>query len=56
MQDNRDGYDGGGDAGRQQKIYGTTEMEKWVGRTVADWANIDKEQLPTWGSIVAPIT
>ena len=37
MQDNIVGYDNGGYAGRQQKIYGTTEMAKWVGRTVTDW-------------------
>ena len=33
----RDVYDGGGDAVRQQKRCGMTEMEKWVGRTTADW-------------------
>ena len=37
MQDNRDGYGGGGYAGRQQKRCGTTEMEKWVERTATDW-------------------
>ena len=37
MQDNRYGYGGGGDAGRQQKRYGTTEMAKWDGRAVTDW-------------------
>ena len=47
MQDNRYGYDGGGYAGRQQKICGTMEMAKWAGRTATDWANIDREQLAT---------
>ena len=42
MQDNRDGYGGGGDARRQQKICGTKEMAKWVGRTATDWENIDR--------------
>ena len=56
MRGNRDGYDGGGDVGRQQKRCGTTEMEKWVKRTVTDWANIDRERLPTLGCITAPIT
>ena len=37
MWDNRDGYGGGGDAGWQQKICGTTDMVKWVGRTATDW-------------------
>ena len=40
IQDYKDGYDGGGDVGEQKKIFGTTEMEKWVGRTGADWANM----------------
>ena len=47
MRDNMDLYDGGGDAGRQQERCGKTEMAKWVGRMVTDWANIDREQLPT---------
>ena len=47
MQDNRDGYGGGGDAVWQQKRCGTTEMAKWVRRTAMDWANIDRERLPT---------
>ena len=47
IRDNRDGYGGGGDTGRQQKRCGMTEMAKWVGRTVTDWANIDREPLPT---------
>ena len=42
MRDNRDGYGGGGDERRQQKICETTEMAKWVGRTVTDWANINR--------------
>ena len=36
MQDNRDGYGGGGDAGRQHRICATTEMAKWVGITATD--------------------
>ena len=36
MRDNRDGYNGEGDAGQQQKRCGTTEMAKRVGRTVTD--------------------
>ena len=47
MRENRYGYDGVGDVGRQQKRCGTTDMEKWVGRKVMDWANIDRERLPT---------
>ena len=47
IQDNRDGYDGGGYVGRQQMRCGTTEMDKWVVRTATDWANIDKERIPT---------
>ena len=47
MRDNRDGYSGRGDVGRKQKICGTAEMSKWVGRTATDWTNIDREQLPT---------
>ena len=47
MGDNRDVYDGGGDAGRQQKICGTAEMEKWVERMVTDWEYIDRERLLT---------
>ena len=47
MRDNRDGYGGGVDAGWQQKRCGTTEMAKWVGRTTTEWANINREQLPT---------
>ena len=42
--DNRDGYGGRGDVGRQQKRYGTTKMAKWVGRTATEWANIDREK------------
>ena len=45
MQDNRDGYDSGGDVGRQHMRCGTTEMEKWVVRTATYWANIDRERL-----------
>ena len=47
MQDNRDGYSGGGDAGRQQKRCGATDIAKWVVTTATDWSNIDREQLPT---------
>ena len=47
MQENRDGYGGGGYVGRKQMRCGTTEMAKWVGRTVVDWENINREQLPT---------
>ena len=36
IQDNRYGYYSRGDAGMQQKIFGTTEMAKWVGRTMTD--------------------
>ena len=43
MRDNRNGYGDGGDVRRQQMRCGTTEMEKWVGRTVTDWANISRE-------------
>ena len=43
MQDNRDGYVGGGDVARQQMRCGTTEMAKWVVRTVIDSENIDRE-------------
>ena len=46
MQDNRDGYGGGGDVGWQQMRCGTTEMAKWVGRKATDWANINREKLP----------
>ena len=56
MRDNRYGCDGGGDAGQQQKRCGTTEMARWVGRTATAWANINREQLPTWGRIVTLIT
>ena len=45
MQDNRDGYGGGGDVGGQKMRRGTTEMVKWVVRTATDWANIDRERL-----------
>ena len=38
---------------RKKKRCGTTEMEKWVGRTATDWANIDRERLPTLGCIIA---
>ena len=37
MRYKRNGYDGGGNVGRQQMICGTTEMSKWVGRTATDW-------------------
>ena len=47
IRDKRDGYGGGGDAVRQQKRCGTTKMDKWVGRTATDWANIDSEGLST---------
>ena len=47
MQDNRDGYGSRGDVVQQQVICGTTEMAKWVERTETDWANIDREVLPT---------
>ena len=47
MRDNRDEYRGGVDVGRKHKRCGTTEMEKWVGRTATDWANINREKLPT---------
>ena len=47
MQEKRDGYGGGVDAGRQQKRCGTTEMAKLVGRTATDWENIDRERLQT---------
>ena len=47
MRDNRDGYGGGGYAGRQHNICGMTDMAKWVGRTAIDRENIDREQLPT---------
>ena len=47
MQDNRDGYGGRRDAGRQHKRCGPTEMTKWVGSTATHWENIDREQLPT---------
>ena len=42
MGDKTDGYGGGGDAGRQQKIFGTTEMEKWVVRIATDWTNVNR--------------
>ena len=38
-------YNSREDAERQQKICGTTNMAKWVVRTVTDWENIDREQL-----------
>ena len=43
MQDNRDECEGRGDVGRQHMRCGTTDMAKWVGRTVTDWDNIDRE-------------
>ena len=46
MPDNMDRYGGGGYVGRQQTRCGTTEIAKWVGRTVKDWENINREQLP----------
>ena len=42
MKDNRDGYGDEEDVLRQQIMCGTTEMAKWVGRTVVDWANINR--------------
>ena len=54
MWENRYGYSGGGDMGRQHMRCGMTDMAKWVGRTVTDWANIDRERLPNRGRIVAP--
>ena len=42
MRYKRDGSDGGGDERWQQKRCETTEMEKWVGRTMTDWANINR--------------
>ena len=36
MQDSRDGYGGGGYAGRQQKRCGMMEMAKWIGRTATN--------------------
>ena len=53
MRDNRDGYNGEGDAGQQQKRCGTTEMAKRVGRTVTDMENIGRERIPTRGRIIA---
>ena len=47
IRDNRNGYDGGVDVGRQQMRCGTTEMAKWVERTATDWENINREQLTT---------
>ena len=47
MQDNRDGYDGGGDVGRKHIICGTTEIAEWVVRTTTNWASTNTEQLPT---------
>ena len=47
MRDTRNGYGGGGYAGRQQKICRTTDMAKWVGRTATEWENINRERLPT---------
>ena len=47
MQDNRDGYVGGGNVVWQQLRCGTTETEKWVVMKATDWANIDREKLPT---------
>ena len=37
MQDNRDGYGGGGYVGQQQKRCGKMDMAKWVGRMAMDW-------------------
>ena len=37
MQENRYEYSGGGDVGQQQKICGTMDMAKWVGRKSMDW-------------------
>ena len=42
MKENRDGHGGEGDVGQQQMRCGTTDMEKWVGRTATNWANIDR--------------
>ena len=36
MRDNRYGYGGGGDVGRQQMRCGTKERAKWFGRTAVD--------------------
>ena len=47
MQDNRDGYVGGGDVARQQMRCGTTEMAKWVVKKAKDSENIYRERLPT---------
>ena len=42
IRDNRDEYGGREDLGRKQMRFGTTEMEKWVGRAATDWANINR--------------
>ena len=42
FRETRDGYNGRGDVGRQQKKCGTTEMVKCVGRTATEWANINR--------------
>ena len=47
IQDNRVGYGNRGDVGGQQMRCGKTEMATRVGRTAIDWANIDRERLPT---------
>ena len=47
MRENRDGYDCGGDTGRQKKIFGIKEMAKWVRRTATEWENTNRGQLPT---------
>ena len=40
-------YGGGGDVGRKQTRWRTTEMAKLVGRMATDWANDKRERLPT---------
>ena len=55
IRDNKDGYGGRGDTGRQQKICGTTEMTKWVGRTATEWKNLYRGRLPTRGRIISLI-
>ena len=47
IRENRDGYGDGGDVGRQHTRCGITEMEKWVGRTMTFWENVDRERPPT---------
>ena len=47
IQDNWDGYGGGGYVVWQQIRCGMTDMTKWVVRMAMYWANIDRERLPT---------